>query len=1150
MLGSSRIYIKTFFFSVLACAAALAQDRGGITGTVSDPSGSGIAHAKVVVTNSARGEHLDLTTTDAGLFSATNLIAGAYRVDVEATGFRTTSINNLEVQVGAVTRADLKLQVGDVSEKVEVTASLTGLQTDSSDVGTNVSTETILNLPLEVSGSVRDPLAFTKLTPGFNGATGNSAVNFQAHYTINGSQSGAAQILVDGGDIELTGVQSQFQTGVSTEAVQEFKVMASNFAAEYGRTTGGIINLTLKSGTNSFHGDAYELLRNDDLDARGFFNPTRRADKQNDFGGIFSGPVRLPKLYNGHDRTFFMFAYEGFRYDAGALNQIGTFPTNETRQGDFSALVDANGNQIPIYDPNSTIVQPDGTVLRTQFQGNVIPTSRIDPVAAKISAMLPSLDFPNQLANNIYTDESNQVKTKIFDFKLDHQLTSKHKLTGSYNTDEEKNLDTWGFGAIGQSGGVDSTTTYIRLAEDYIVSPTVLNHLQFSFSRRHFNQAPQYFGNYASELGLTGVNNLVFPTIDITGYITPGGDTFGGGPFGEDFNARDNSFQETEALSVVRGKHTLKFGGEVRKQQFNVKDLTDYSGYFDFDPAQTSLPNATQTTGDGYASFLLGAVNTSTLNYSGNSSAHRFAAMSVYAQDDWKFSSRLTLNLGLRYDRFWPMSDATGRLSSFDPTEPNPGAGGILGALAFAGNGPGRTGQSSFQRIYNKAFGPRVGLAYAIDQRTVFRAGYGIYYQELKEPGWGGVNDGFFIKPTFSSADGFSPAFQLSGGFPQNFPKTPTLDPSLDNGSNIPFADPEPALVPTAQNWQASIQRQLSSKLTLDVAYVAAKGTHLITANKIYNEVNPKYLSLGNLLNADINSPEAQAAGIGLPYPGFTGTVAQALRPYPQYQTIIGSTDYGSDKTGNSSYNALQVKMQGKITRDLMMLLAYTWSKNLTDGSDNRDLDTFLANYTQVQDGYNRRAEKTYAAADIPQSLVANFIYDLPLGRGHSLLSHGWISHAVGGWALGSVLTYQSGQIIPTPSPAFSDVPLFAGAIRPDVVNGQNPLTPQAMGNFDPGSDLYLNANAWTSPPAFQFGNAARMSGARTKPLLNEDFSLLKTTSLGEHARLQFRAEAFNIFNRTVFGFPATDLGGSDFGTVVTQANKPRTLQLGAKLLF
>jgi hypothetical protein len=233
-----------------------------------------------------------------------------------------------------------------------------------------------------------------------------------------------------------------------------------------------------------------------------------------------------------------------------------------------------------------------------------------------------------------------------------------------------------------------------------------------------------------------------------------------------------------------------------------------------------------------------------------------------------------------------------------------------------------------------------------------------------------------------------------------------------------------------------------------------------------------------------------------------------------------------------------------------MMLLAYTWSKNLTDGSDNRDLDTFLANYTQVQDGYNRRAEKTYAAADIPQSLVANFIYDLPLGRGHSLLSHGWISHAVGGWALGSVLTYQSGQIIPTPSPAFSDVPLFAGAIRPDVVNGQNPLTPQAMGNFDPGSDLYLNANAWTSPPAFQFGNAARMSGARTKPLLNEDFSLSKTTSLGEHARLQFRAEAFNIFNRTVFGFPATDLGGSDFGTVVTQANKPRTFQLGAKLLF
>ena len=470
--------------------------------------------------------------------------------------------------------------------------------------------------------------------------------------------------------------------------------------------------------------------------------------------------------------------------------------------------------------------------------------------------------------------------------------------------------------------------------------------------------------------------------------------------------------------------------------------------------------------------------------------------------------------------------------------------------MIFAGTGPGRIGQNRFQKIYNKAFGPRVGLAYSLDQRTVFRAAYGIYYQELKEPGWGGVNDGFFSKPTFSSPDGFSPAFQLGAGFPQTFSKTPTLDPTLDNGSNVPFADPEPAHVPTAQNWQASIQRQLSSKLTLDVAYVATKGNHLITANKIYNQVDPKYLSLGNLLNADIYSPEARAAGISVPYPGFTGTVAQALRPYPQYQTIIGSNDYGSDKTGNSTYNALQVKMQGKVTRDLTILSAYVWSKNLTDGSDNRDLDTFLANYTQAQDGYNRRAEKTYAAADIPQSFVTNFIYDLPFGKGHALLSRGWTSAAFGGWSLGSVLTYQSGQVIPTPSPAFSDVPLFAGAIRPDVVPGQPLLTPQAKGDFDPGSDLYLNANAWTSPAAFTFGNAARMSGARTKPNLNEDFSLLKVTALGEHLKLQFRAEAFNIFNRTVFGFPATDLGGSDFGTVTTQANRPRSLQLGAKLIF
>lgn len=1136
--------------ALAAIAPCVAQDRGGITGTVRDSSGAAVTNAPVEIINRARGEQVAVRTTDAGVFSATSLIPGLYDITVEVPGFRTTTVKGVEVRVGDTSRADVHLQLGSVTETVNVSGEAAPLKVDTSDVGTTVSTEAILNLPLQVGGAVRDPLAFARLTPGFTGNTANSAVEYQTYYTINGGQSGATQILVDGADVELTSVQSQFHTGVSVEAVEEFKVMSSNFSAEYGRSTGGIINLTLKSGTNSFHGSAYDFLRNDVMDARGFFNAERQPNRQNDFGTFLSGPVWIPKVYNGHDKTFFTFAWEGFKYRAGALNQLGTYPIEPFRHGDFSRLVDASGVQIPIYDPATTVVAANGTVTRQQFPGNKIPENRFDPVVAKILPMLPKLDFPDRLTNNIFTKNQNVVDTNIFTTKIDHLINSKHRIGGSYSQAEENNQDLWAFGALGQTGAVDSRTTYARANYDAIISPQLLNHVQYGFSRRHFNQGTPFQGDYVTQLGLKGVANQIFPTIDINGYQLPGGDTFGGGGFGQLFTGVDNSFQLNDTVSLVRGRHSFKFGGEMRKQQWNVNDRQLISGLFSFDSGQTGLPAASSTTGDAFASFLLGQVSGASYGYTGNQSAHRFASMSFFTQDDYKVNSKLTLNLGLRYDRFWPLTDATNRLSTFSPATPNPGAGGRPGALIFAGTGPGRSGITRFQKIYNKAFGPRIGLAYQLSERTVFRAGYGVYYQELKEPGWGGSNAGFFALPSFSSPDGFNPAFVLGDGFPTNFPKPPFLDPSFSNGQNVSFGDPEPAHLPTSQNWQASIERQLGHTFVLDVAYVATKGNHLITRNKIYNQVDPKYLALGPLLNADINSPEARAAGILSPYPGFTGPVKQALRPYPQYKTISGGYVWGSDKTGNSTYHALQTKLQGRLGNSLNALVTYTWSKNLTDGSNNRDLDNYSPNFGGVQDGYNLRAEKTYAGNDIPHSLVGSLLYNLPFGQGHRFLSGGVTSRLLGGWSIGSVLTYQSGMMILTPSPASKNVPLFAGSIRPDVVPGVPVLTSAAKGSFDPERDRYFNAAAWKSPAPYHFGNAARMSGARTKPMLNEDVSLLKDTGLTERVKLQFRAEAFNVFNRVVFGFPQRNLGSSDFGQIFTQQNKPRVLQLGLKLLF
>ena len=554
-----------------------------------------------------------------------------------------------------------------------------------------------------------------------------------------------------------------------------------------------------------------------------------------------------------------------------------------------------------------------------------------------------------------------------------------------------------------------------------------------------------------------------------------------------------------------------------------MNNLAGHSGGFGFDTGPTGLPGASGRTGDGFASFLLGGVSSGDFNYLGIQSAHRFRTLSFFAQDDFRASQKLTFNLGLRWDRFSPLSDPTGRLSSFDPNTPNPGAGGIPGALIFAGTGQGRTGKNSFQEIWNKAFGPRAGLAYRLSERTVLRAGYGVFYQEPKESGWGGGSEGFFTQASYSTTNGYTPAFYLRDGFPTDFPKPPFTDPTFVNGRSITYADPKSGRPPVAQNWQASVEQQIKQDLMIELAYVGSTGHHLVTSNQIVNQVDPRYLSLGNLLAADIDSPSARGAGIPIPYAGFTGTVAQALRPYPQYQSVETANLFSADKTGNSTYNSLQAKLQGRPLPGLNVVVSYAWSKALNDGSDSRDFAGFQPNGNGgVQNGFNRRAEKALAAQDIPHNFVMSFLYELPWGPGKKALGSSVAGKLLGGWSIGGLLSYQSGLPIDTPYPASSYVPLFAGNVRPNRAAGVSPYSTAAQSDFDPGRDVYLNSAAWTSPDAFTFGNAARMSGARVKPLLNEDVSLLKNFGIYERLRLQFRAEAFDVFNRTVLWLPGT----------------------------
>ena len=540
------------------------QDRGAITGNVTDSTGAVIPGAPITGLNTAKGVSLQSASSSSGDYYVADLLPGVYELKVQVSGFQTATRTGVEIRVGQVARIDFQLQVGSVDQTVEVSAQGELLNTATSDLGTTVSRDLIQDLPIQVGGAVRDPLAFARLTPGFTGSTANSGVEYRTFYTINGGQTGATKIMVDGADIELSSPQTQYNTGISVESVEEFKVMSSAFAAEYGRSTGGIINLTLKTGTNTVHGSGYDFLRNNVFDARGFFNPDRIVNRQNDFGGLLSGPVYIPKIYNGKDKTFFTFSYEGFRYRQGALNQAWTYPIDDFRHGNFSKLVDDNGRQIPIYDPATTKLLPDGTVQRQQFPGNIIPADRIDPVSAKVTALIPPLQYPDRLTNNISSQDQLSTNTGIYTTRVDHSLTARQRITGTYSTANEEDFDNWSFGPLGPSGLAHQRTTYARLAHDFVISPTVLNHALIAFSRRWRQEAPVYLGDYATQIGLKGVADQDFPIIDIAGYSTPGITTFGGNLW-HLYRGIDNSFQWNEAVTLVRGKHTLEFGTERPK---------------------------------------------------------------------------------------------------------------------------------------------------------------------------------------------------------------------------------------------------------------------------------------------------------------------------------------------------------------------------------------------------------------------------------------------------------------------------------------------------------------------------------------------------------------------------------------------------------
>ena len=1126
--------MKQLFFSFfLVSVCALAQsDRGAITGQVTDPTGSPLPGADVIATNVATGLKYPTKSLDSGVYQIGGLPFGRYDLIASATGFSRLSRPHIEVSIGQTVTLSFALQLGQVDQTIEVSAAPTPVDSSTATASTVISPQQVIDLPLAISGNMRNPESFILLTPGVSGDTGNTQ--------INGSPSRAKEVVFDGGTASGPESGGTLATYPSVEAIGEFKLVSNTFNAEYGRTGGGFEIFTTKSGTNNLHGAAYDYLRNDAFDARGFFSKTTPVNRQNEFGVNLGGPIYIPKVYNGRNRSFFYFVYGGFRYRAGQTNNLISVAPTSFKAGDFSRLVDRSGNVVPIYDPATTRTV-NGVIVRDAFPSNIIPQSRFSNVSKNILPYLP-LPTNSALSGNFLTVGAQTFDRNQYDFKLDHSFSDNNRLSAFFYINRENSIDPLLLpnplsGALNQS----RPTLWIRLNHDFIFSPSTLNHFTGSLTREpqiwHKLSADQ---DFPQKLGLPSVNTgygNAFPLVTFSnGFATLADQSK------TDGQQVNNSLEYTDTVSHTAGKHSLRFGADARWLRTNGADYAGTQGQFGFNSNETALPTNAAVTGNAFASFLLGLPDTASNRFLIVVPGDRYKYAAFFAQDDWKVTQKLTLNYGLRYEIFWPKTEAHDNISAFDPTIANPAAGGHLGAIAFLGNGAGRNGRTSFADTYYKNLGPRFGFAYGFDQKTVIRGGYGLYYA------LGNANGGLRASQNFSY--GFNPSSSLSStdagvtpalanwdtGFPP-IVLTSTINPSVQNGSGVNTVLRSDGRPPYSQNWSFGVQRELPFSILVEGSYVGVKGTRLGTNLIDLNQVDPKYLGLGSLLTQQVTSAQAVAAGIPIPYPGFKGTVAQALRPYPQYLAIPDQ----ANPNGNSTYHAFQSKFEKRFSKGLNFLVAYTYSKTISDA------DILAGGGPSGQTYYNRRLEKALSTNDVPQIIAANVVYELPFGPGKPMLASGLASRFLGGWTVTGIAQYQVGRPIALTSN--NTLPLFNSTLRPNIVPSV-PLRP-AKTSFDPALDYWINPAAFQSPTPFMFGTSARnYANLRAPNFKNESVGLIKRTRLLERLDLTFRAEFFNVFNRVVFSSPNGNVSQATFGRVTGQSNTPRQGQVSLRLEF
>ncbi len=1226
-------------FSLLALLIAwalpvLAQsDRGTITGRVTDQTGAVVTEAKVTATNIETNEVREAKTTGEGNFTIPQVAAATYQLKVEAPGFKIATVDNIKVAVQGTRSVEVKLEIGNVGETVTISSTAAPvINSDTPVQQLNVSERQVRELPLLVASESggRSPLSFIFLdssvvsndrgTGATSGSTGTNATNFR----INGGQGLGADILIDGAQTRR-GENGSFFSEVAPgpNAFQEFTLSSSSYSSEFGNSSGGVVNFTIKTGGNDFHGEVYLFHINDalnaNIDRNRILGLDKPLDRQFDFGFSVGGPVYLPRfgeggpmVWSGKNKTFFFFNYGGYRTFQSETVEV-TVPTLRMRQGDFSelltdpAVLQFFGGPVQIFDPG----QPAGS--RTAIPGNRLDQylggARISTIGRNFVNLFPlpnqtgpggSAVFRNYRAATRATAETNYYVTKIT-----HNLTDRQLLNFSYTFRKLPSVK-GGFPRFPEpfvaQGVWDQLfkSYYARLQHDWTFTPSLLNHFNAGFSRSDVSNRNFTSGIPASSLGLspTATQNFGLPLIGFPGYGSPvtstdprayqaGGSTF------FDNRVRDNSVHLSDFVTYIRGRHSMKFGGELRLQQLNNAAHFDIGGNFNF------RSNQTGNTNDFNQGWPIASLITGRPEFSFNSNqtidpALRFFSNAFFFQDDVKVTPRLTLNLGVRYDYGRPREEARGFLRGFDPNTPNPAAGGRLGAIV------GAIGQGGLQAEYfglvepdRTNFGPRLGFAYSVNDKTVVRGGYGIYYAPIVYNDFGNTgalgyspgavninfgNDAFITLENYPSVPSANPADQVVGqldrtdldSFDKNFKTGRTIQYSLD------------------------IQREIFWKMAIQVGYVGSKGTRLRSNFDPINKVPLNALKLGlPLLSkrlADVTPLErtyAASVGVTLPaspaavYPGFNsqggafaGTVAQALKRFPQYGIINNRLE----SQGQSFYNAGKVDLQRRFSQGLQFGVSYTFAKLITDAGEDIFGDSPLNGV--IQNPFNRSALRSVSPNIPPHSLVFNYIFEVPLGKGKRFLNQGGlVDRLVGGFQISAIHRYRSGPAL-TPFIAggqreFLQLLGYLGNLRPNVT-GQPFYTNTPAGGVQ---YRFLNPAAFSRPADFRsappfsldgttvnpayaayyadpnrfFGNAApTYGGLRAQPFYTEDLSILKKTRVTENTYFEIRAEFFNLFNRGRFGLPNVNLDDINYGISARNGDifQPRRIQVGGRFVF